>query len=97
MKLTYIFSMYKTTLLIKNGLNSINILYTDSYKKIPIHCGQKVKIFESAFKYVCIELNKEKLTQVIHMCKNMHAIKMVLIVLIFHIQDLTKDCGYILF
>ena len=64
--------MYKTSLSIKNGINSINILYTGSYKSIPIYYGDQVKNFKSAFKFAYIELNKEKLTRVIQMCKYMY-------------------------
>ena len=69
----------KTTFPIKNGINNTNILYTSSYKRIPIYNCQQVKNFKSAFKYVCVELNKMKLTRLIKMCKNIFAIKMILI------------------
>ena len=39
MKLTYIIKMHKNTLPIKNGINNVNILYTGSYKRIPIYYG----------------------------------------------------------
>ena len=53
--------------------------------------------FKCVFKYICIELNEVQLTQVIQLCKNIIAMKIVLIVLTFHAQDLTTDCGYIMF
>ena len=43
----------------KNSTNCINILNTGLYKSIPVYYGQQVKNFKSAFKYSCIELNKE--------------------------------------
>ena len=81
----------------KNGVNCINILYAGSYRKIPMYQGRLVKKFKSFFKYICIELNKMKLIRVIQMCKNIFATKMVLIVLNFDVQNLTKYCRYIMF
>ena len=38
-----------------------------------------------------------KITGIIQVCKNIFAIKMMLIVLNFSVQDLEKDCGNSLF
>ena len=93
MKLTYVIQMYKTTSPIKNGINRINILYTSSYKSIPIYQvnkRKKLKVYFNMFVLNKLVLNKMKLTRVIQMCKNIFAIKMVITVLTFHAQDLTK-------
>ena len=91
------FRWTKTTFPIINGINNINILYTGSHKRIPKYYGQWVKNLKSLFQYVCMELNKMKLTWVFLKYKNMFAIKIVLLVLNFHIQGLTKVCGYMIF
>ena len=39
----------------EKSLNSINTLYTGSYKIILIYYGERMKNFKSIFLYVCIE------------------------------------------
>ena len=65
MEFTYVIQMYKRMVPIRNGINSINILYKGFFKIIPIYYGEWVKNLKSTFKYVFIELNKMKLTAVI--------------------------------
>ena len=48
--------MYKSLFSMKNGINSVNILYADFYKRILMYYGQRVKKFKSAFEYICVEL-----------------------------------------
>ena len=81
MKLLSVIQIYKTTLPTKNGINRINILYTSSYKSIPIYQvnkRKKLKVYFNMFVLNKLVLNKMKLTRVIQMWKNIFALKMVL-------------------
>ena len=77
MKLTSVIQVYKSMFFfIKNGLNSINILYTGSHKSFSMHYG----LWQIELKQIYTTLNVMKLTYFIEMRKS-----------IFHIQDHTKD------
>ena len=45
MKLTYVFQISKNMLPTKNGINTTNILYTGSYKSVPILWGKIFKMY----------------------------------------------------
>ena len=57
MKLAYVTQIYKSKFLMKNGLNSINILYTSSQKSFPIYteygmkCLKRTVIFLNCTKH----------------------------------------------
>ena len=49
MKLTYVIQIYKSMFPMKNGLNSLNIMYTGSHKSFLIHYGSWSEVFKAHF------------------------------------------------
>ena len=89
--------MYKSMFSIKNAINRINMFYTGLHKIIPIYNAQWGEKFLMCILMCLYWTEYNEVNMRFQIRKNILALKMILTVLTFYIEDLTKDCGYIMF